>query len=750
VWADSLRSNLEGNNVSSSKWLSVFVCAGLGLGYGMSSAAADSGKATESDSSAALQEITVTAQKRSENLEDTPLAISALSGDDLQQRQVLTVESLAESVPNFDFGIYSGNAHLALRGLGFDSINPGAEARVAYHEDGVYLSRPADVLGTYFDVDRVEVLRGPQGTLYGRNSTGGSINVITNDPTRIFKSYYRQTSGNYSQFIEEGAVSGPITNVISGRLAFQVDDRDGYGRNLVTGHRIDDAKSRSIRGKLKFQFTDSLDLLLTADYHHEDDASYGFHYMGPGNPNVVPPGITLGVPIAQDSYDIAQAYDPINKREIWGVAAVADWKLSDSLSLRSITGYRYSKYQAFSDATGMGRALLPFNQIEKSDSTSEELQLIQDAQRYHWIVGLYYFHENINSFSQAPINAALFGGSLDTLFEGYWAGGNLSTAASAIFGQFTYDLTPSFSSTLGLRYGHERKTVNDGLQFDLARVYSPSNPLNVIVTQQDSISENAFTPKVAFEYHTSKDAMTYLSVSKGYKSGGFDNGAVAPPYGPENVIAYELGVKSQWLEHRLQLNAAAFYYDAKDLQVSVIVNTAVLTKNAARARAKGVELELDAIPAAGWKADLALGYLDATYKEFTTADPQRPELGVQNLAGNKLPQAPEWTVQAGLQHTWDFRSSGVLTARIEDYYVSDTFFTPFNVAVNERPVNNRANAFITYSSVDERWSAQLYGRNLANKKVTAYNTPTSGFSGYPVVGYLEPPRTFGVIVGFKF
>lgn len=698
----------------------------------------------------ALQEIVVTAQKRSENLEDTPLAVTALTGADLQQRQVLSVESLAESVPNFDFGVYSGNAHLAIRGLGFDSINPGAEARVAYHEDGVYLARPADILGTFFDVDRIEVLRGPQGTLYGRNSTGGSVNVITNDPTSSFDGYYRQSIGNYSTFIEEGAVSGPLTSGVTGRLAFQVVNHSGYGENLETGNEIDNAKSWSVRGKLKFQLADNFSLLLTADYHREDDSNFGFHYMGPGNPNVVPPGVTLGVPIAQNSYDIAQAYDPINKRDIWGVSAVADWKLNDTMSLRSISAYRYSNYQAFSDATGMGDALLPFNQVEKSDSASEELQLTQDAKSYHWIMGLYYFHEYVNSFSQAPVNAALFGGSLDTLLQGYWAGGTLSTTASAIFGQGTYDFTSNFSVTLGVRYGYERKGINDGLQFDVARIYSPTNPLDLIATQQDSITENSFTPKIIFEYHPADQLMTYLSVSKGYKSGGFDNGAVAPPYGPENVIAYELGLKGQWFDRRLQMNADVFYYDARDLQVSVIVNTAVMTENAARAHAKGAELELDALPAKGWKADLAVGYLDSTYAEFMTADPQRPDLGVQNLSGNKLPQAPEWTVQAGLQYAASFGDRGTLTTRAEDYYVSTTYFTPFDSPVNERPSNNRVNGFITWASPDERWTAQLYGKNLANKKVIAYNTPTSAFSGYPVVGYFQPPRTFGVTVGYHF
>lgn len=704
----------------------------------------------ESRGSDVLEEIVVTAQKRAENLQDTPLSVTAVSGEDMLARQVLTMQSLAQSVPNFDFGLYSGNAHIAIRGMGFDSINPGAEARVAYHTDGVYVSRPAVVLGTFFDINRVEVLRGPQGTLYGRNSTGGSVNVITNDPTDSLEGYYRQTIGNYSQFIEEGAIGGPIGETVSGRLAFQVNNRDGYGENRVTGNDIDNVKSWSARGKLKLQMSDDFDILLSGDYHEEDDQNYGFHYMGPGNPNVVPPGVTLGVPIAESSRDIAQTFDPINDRTIWGAGLVATWNIGDALTIRSITGYRDSKYRAFSDATGMGGTLLPFNQIEESQSFSEEVQLAKETDKYNWIVGLYYFDEDIKSFSEAPVNAALFGGDSDFLFQGYWAGGKLSTKAYAAFGQLTYNFTDAWSATLGLRYGDEEKTINDGIQFDLAREYSPSNDLALLATQKDSISNDSFTPKIGLEYRVSPEVMTYVSVSDGYKSGSFDNGAVAPPYEPEEVLAYEVGLKGEWFDRRLQANMAAFYYDASDLQVSVIVNTAVLTKNAAKAEAKGFEFELNAIPAPGWKIDFALGYLDSTYTEFVTADPQRPELGEQDLSGNYLPQAPEWTIHLGLQDEISLAHGGSLTLRVEGNHTSNMYFTPFNVAVNEREANTKANAFVTYRSADEHWSVQAYGRNLTDEKVIAYNTPTSGFSGYPVVGYFEPPRTYGLVFGYNF
>jgi len=697
-----------------------------------------------------IEEIVVTATKRSENLQETPISVTAVTSSNLESRHIVDVEGLAESIPNFDFGVYSGNAHLAVRGLGFDSVNPGAESRIAFYEDGVYISRPADVLGTFFDVSRVEVLRGPQGTLYGRNATGGSINLISNDPTPTFSGYYDQTVGNFGQTIEEGAISGPIVDQIQGRFAFQVDNHGGYGTNILTGHEIDNAHTYSFRGKLFWQVNDQFDLRLSADFHHENDANYGFHYMGPGNPTITPTGVLLGAPSLADSYDISQAENPTNRRNIWGASAVATWKLSDATTLKSITGYRYSKYNDFSDATGEGDDLLPFDQVEQSNSESEEIQLVQNKDTYHWIGGLYYFHEYINSFSLAPISAGLFGGPISTLLEGYFAGGNLRTTAGAVFGEFTYNFNSQLSATAGLRYGWEEKTVIDGLQFDLSRVYSPTNPLDLIATQNATITQNAVTPKFVLNYEAAPDVLSYLSVSKGYKSGSFDNGAVAPPYGAETVWAYELGLKGEWFDRRLQTNLAAFYYDATNLQVSVIVNTAVLTKNAAEATAKGFEAEITGILAPGLKVDLGAGYLDSRYKSFTTADPQRPELGVLDLAGNHLPQAPTATGELGLQQTWDAAAHGSITLRGEGYYVSKIYFTPFNVNVNSMGGHFKGNAFLNYLSADGHWTAQLYGRNLTDRKIIAYSTPTSAFDGFPVVGYFESPRTYGVQLGYHF
>jgi iron complex outermembrane recepter protein len=696
-----------------------------------------------------IEEIVVTAEKRSENLQDAAIAVTAITGAALDARHIVDVQSLAESLPNFDFGVYSGNAHLAMRGLGLDSVNPGAEGRVAFYDDGVYISRPADVLGTFFDVSRVEALRGPQGTLYGRNATGGSINLITNDPTSTLRGYYEQTVGNFGQTIEEGAISGPIVDRIQGRFAFQVDDHSGYGHNLVTGSQIDNARTFSFRGKLNIEISDSVDLRLSADYHKEHDANYGFHYMGAGNPTATPTGVLLGAPSVADSYDIATAENPRNDRNIWGAAAVTTWKISDTTSLKSITGYRYSKYNDFSDATGEGFNLLPFDQVEQSNSESEELQLAQTNDKYNWIAGLYYFHEYIDSFSLAPLSAGLFGGPVAEQLEGYWAGGNLRTTAAAVFGEFNYHFTDKFAATAGLRYGWEKKSVIDGLQFDVSRLYSPSNPLDLAATQNDSITQNAVTPKAGLNYEIAANVLSYFTVSKGYKSGGFDNGAVAPPYGAETVWAYELGLKGQWFDRRLQSNLAAFLYEATNLQVSVIQDTQVFTKNAAAADAKGIEEEITAVLAKGLKADASVGYLISRYKSFTTADPQRPYLGPIDLAGRYLPQAPTTNLQAGLQQTWD-TAVGALTLRGEGYYVSKIYFTPFNVDVNSMGGNFKANAFLNYLSGDEHWSGQLYGRNLTDKKVIAYSTPTSAFDGFPVVGYLEPPRTYGVQVGFHF
>ena len=283
-----------------------------------------------------LEEVVVTAEKRTTNLQNTAMSVSAISGDELALRQIDDIESLALSAPNLNFGETTGNARIAIRGIGFDNISLGNEGRVAFHVDDVYLSRPAAALGSFFDLERVEVLRGPQGFLYGRNATAGAINLITGVPGDEFNGYATLTAGNYDRITLEGAVGGPLTDRVGARIAIRSTERDGWGDNLTNGREVDDEATRAVRGTLGFAPTDGLEIILRGDYFEQDDNAYSFRYLGLGSlpdasvgwPGLVPTGLRAGGTVPDDPRDSTADSGPDNVREFYGASLDLSWFLS--------------------------------------------------------------------------------------------------------------------------------------------------------------------------------------------------------------------------------------------------------------------------------------------------------------------------------------------------------------------------------------------------------------------------------------
>lgn len=734
----------------------------LGKGAFCDTVAQDVGAAPRAADVDTIQEIVVTAEKRAEKLSLTPLAVTALTRDELQQNHITDPASLAASVPSFNFGIYGGTARLAIRGVGFDSIDPGAEGRVAYYSDGVYVSRPAVALSGFFDVDRVEILRGPQGTLYGRNATGGALNVITAEPTEKLSGYYTQTIGDYGLFQEEGAISGPLTNSLSGRLAFQVVNRDGYGQNVLTGNDIDNARTQSVRGKLRYEVTSDFSVTATVDLHHENDRNFGGHYGGQAYPSVFPVEVTtllppanLGAPIPPNVRDLASASDPHNYRNFSGVSITADDHLPFA-DLKSISAYRYSDYSdSYYDATGEAA---PLENQERAHQISEELQLAGASDFAKWVTGIYFFHEDISGQVNIPLGVALLNeigipapGPSYGYVRGYWAGGSETTGTEAGYGQVTFKLTPKWQLTAGLRLAWERKTVSDANQFDPIDPYIAPNPLpGTPFYNSASGSEQEFsnTPKITLAYLFGPDDTAYITAAKGYKSGGFDLGAVQPAYRPETLWDYEMGVKSKMLDGRLQADLAGFYYDYTNLQVSVIKDTVVFTENAASARTYGVEGEIQAILAPRLKLDFSGSYLHATFTNFVTANPDYSGAPVLNYAGYTLPQSPRLHGQLGPEYAVDL-AHGTVKLRGDVNYTSRVYFSPFDVRTISQAAYVKTDAGIDYVS-DSKWQVGAYVKNITDKTTVASATSNSALVSDSLLTYLDPPRTFGAYVTVRF
>jgi iron complex outermembrane recepter protein len=703
-----------------------------------------------SNAEVGIEEIVVTAQKRSENMQSVPLAITALSGENLAERNITDVGDLAASVPNMTFGDFGGSARISIRGVGLDNIAPGQEGRVAYYLDGVYIARPSAILGTFYDVDRAEVLRGPQGTLYGRNATGGAINVISNAPTDDWNGYLQVGYGNYNDVTSEGAVGGPIAAGVRFRVAYTFEDNDGYGKNVITGHDIDDARRHGVRGTVEFDLGSSGKLDLSADYYREKDDDYGNHYLGRGVPSITPPGFLLGGFVPSNVRDIASDFDPINDRESYGLTARAENDLGGGVTLKSISAFRHSDSFNQVGFDGISTSLGELFYADRSRQLSQELQLTGTVGSLNYIFGGYYFDEKVFGFDSAPFSLALFGGP-NQIVQGYRVQGNIHTRAAAGFGQLDYDLTSQLTLTFGGRYSWEKHTINDESQFDLGRPYPPQLPILPIdgyIRQGASSTDTAFTPKFEMQYKPAKDLMLYASASKGFKSGGFDIGGGAPAFKPETLWDYEGGVKDTFADGRVRINAAGFYYDYRNLQVTKVVNTQLVLVNAASSVVYGAEAELTVIPIAGLQLDASPAWLHSEYKDFSTVNSNNPfNTNPVNLAGNQLDEAPKFMVHAGAEYKWP-AIGGELKLRGELAYTSRIYFDAFNTPQLSRAPNTKFNSFLNFSR--DHWEGSLYVLNLTNKTTIGSAVIGAGFEGYPILGTLEPPRTYGIKLGYHF
>lgn len=704
------------------------------------------GQGAES-SGAKLEEILVTAQKRESSIQETPLALTALSGDDLAERQVTDFERLAPSLPSVNFARNVGFARIAIRGLGFDSTQAGQEGRVAFHQDGVYVSRPSAQLSGFFDINRIEVVRGPQGTLYGRNATAGAVNVITNDPGDTFGGSAKVTVGNYSLLQTEGALTGPVNDAISARLAFVTTDHSGYGYNSTTRQEIDNEHSYSVRGKVKVEPSSTFNLLLSAEYSHQDDNNFVYRYLGAGKPTVVPTGLAIGGTVPSNRRDSFANNPQLNERRFSALNATANWDVGFG-TLTSVTGYRDSDTHLLSDADGTSAPIARAQINEVAHQLSEELRFAGDIGTVSYLFGGYYFREEVwgqSNFSpvRSPV-PALAGAQV----QGLDYVGDLDTKAYAAFGQLDWRPLPGLTLSAGLRYSYEERAIDQVGLADLTTPYNPDAPYHHNLLQNDDTDFDSFTPRFSIDYQATDDILIYLTYAKGFKSGGFSLTAFSPPLRPETLTDYEGGIKTEWLEGKLRVNLAAFYYDYTDLQVSRLLGNQAQPVNAASAEVKGVEGEFIIIPVEGLEISGNGAWLDAEFTTFVTVEPARVELGQQQLAGNRLPQAPRYTANLAAQYTKPI-GKGELAGRVEGAWAGHVYFSPFNRPETSQASYGKYNASMTWND-DSGWSASLFIRNITNKLTLSTGQVSLGFLGYPIMGALDPPRTYGGSVSYRF
>ena len=716
------------------------------------------------DDSMVIETIVVTAQKRSESIQEVPLAVTALSGSDLARNGVNNIEDLQSIIPNFNVGQQLGVARVNLRGIGLESLSAGAEGSIAFHVNGVFFSRSVSALASFYDIERVEVLRGPQGTLYGRNATGGAVNVVTKAPTDELSGYGKVTVGNYGRLKTEGALSGPLVpGVVLARFAFQTEGRDGYGTNLATSDKIDNLSMQSFRGTILIEPTDDLAIEVIADSFRRDDRSGAYHYLGsagfsaPGVP-LTPSGIAFGGETASDPRDINNESNPHNVTKFWGISGKVTYDM-DAVQIISITSYRETEYNILTDLDSTSFGLTPIIQFEDATQFSQEFQVTGGGEDFDWLIGAYYLGEENSGGIIIPINDILFGGS-GVLRQGYFGGGTIKTDAFAVFGQASYEVAPDLTLTIGGRYSTEGKKVDESAQFDLVRAYDRNAPLQPFAVNQNDVTFNSFTPRIALDYQATQDILLYASFSRGFKAGTYNLGGVQSPVNPEKVTSYEAGMKSTLFSQRVRFNLAGFYYDYTDLQVGKVIGNNLFLENAATATIYGLEAEMEARLTSELTINATASWLHARFGSYISVDPARPfgdgvtvdpDSGEPafNLAGNHLSQSPEFTAFLGVEYLIP-SDVGDFSLRGEVAWSDKFYFTPFNLDYVSEGPKTKVNAFLNFESAEENWHLSIFVKNLFDATYIGNAYVSSSLVGFPINGFMDAPRTYGGTLGFRF
>lgn len=707
--------------------------------------------AAAADQPSGIETVVVTAQKVAQPVSKVPLTISALSGGQLEDRHYDGLEDFKGLVPGLSVNNYAGEARINIRGIGMNSLSFGVDSQVAFNLNDVYLSSARAADQAFLDVDRIEVVRGPQGTLYGRNATGGAINVITKRPTGEFEGYAQLRVGNYTDIASQVVVSGPlIDDAVLGRLAFSSDDHSGYSLNLFDGKHYDNAHTWTVRGTLVFHISDDATFDIVADYHREDDGNNASHLFGksPGFPIMT--GVFLGgntIPLDANG----QAIDPRllnvntapeNKQKVGGVVGTLNWKLNDALSVKSITSWRGERIALtmdFDETPIAFPSTVPgkdFEGYEGGSQTSEELQLIGDVGWVNFVTGLYYFHDDVDpAYFWLGLNLGVPNGPFVVPVR---LGGTTATDAYAAFGQATFHLTDKLNFIAGVRYSYEHRASTS---LEVVPLFA------LTVTDADAAAFHDISPKASLDYQWTDELMTFVTVGKGFQSGGFDISAQPPlvAFKPETVWDYEGGVKyhSNWLS----LDLSAYHYDYSNLQVAQIVNGLPNTTNAAKAKINGVEFSGTVAPSSEWSISGTFAYTDAYFTKFIENDTLT---GIPvNLKGNQLPGAPKLSSNITVEYTKPMGPDEL--ALVGEWNWHDTiYFTEFNSRQLAQPTVSTFNASIRYTFDDGKWFAELYGKNLSDELIKSQAWITGAGFGSMVIGHLAPPRTFGVQVRYNF
>ena len=693
-----------------------------------------------------LEDIVVTAQKRAENIQDVPIAITAISGDTLQSARTLNTQSLQNAVPSLNYGNSSGFAMPFLRGIGSSLQTPGTEPSVATFVDGVYVASNQGVLLGLLGIDRVEVLAGPQGTLYGRNASGGAINLYTLTPSQDVEAKVTATYGNYDRIEGSGYISGPVTDRLAVGLYAAAARRDTFLDFVprAPGQKLSN-NSWGARLKAVWEPVDGFKLTGSAERLEQRSVDMANRNV---QPNAL--GVTVGgSPLIKD-YTVVSDTAQYSKPRTTALVLREEIDLGFA-DLVGITGYRRLRAPTKTSIDGTDAPLADVFAPIYSRQFSQEIQLLSTPDSaIKWIAGLFYFQEHGGYGPLSVHSEILFAGLPFNTAETY---GKYRTKSYAAFAQVTVPLAEGLALTAGGRLTHDKKVKPDTIERLTLNGQDVGIPPSVSPGAKKSWTR--FTPKITLEYKTG-ETLLYATYSKGFKSGQFNTSDAADitPVNPETLTDYEVGLKTDLFDRTLRLNIAAYYYDFKNLQVQILDpsggGVAAVLRNAASARAYGLEATATVAVSNEFTIDLSGAFQDSKYKDFDDAPfyifspGGNSQIAGVSATGNDLIRAPRFVGTAGATYRLPLGNAGRLDLHGDIYY-NDGFYWDPNQQFRQSSYMF-VNGSITYVEPNERWSVQLWTTNLNNRHRYIDISATAPFGTYASD---DAPRMYGVTASWK-
>ena len=714
----------------------------------------------QAQGSGLLEEVTVTAQKREESVQDLPISVTAFSGDAMKSLGFTNSVQLAAQTPGLQTAPTNGEGNIpivSLRGVGLLDYSEHNESPSAIYVDEFYKANLSGLDFQLFDLERVEVLRGPQGTLFGRNATGGLIQYITVKPSQETEGYAEVTGAEYGKVITEGAIGGGLTDTIAGRLSAIYSKHDGYNDQKFPG--LEDGNQLDMwgaRGQLAFDPTDDLSISASVSQGHNKNDG--------GNPNHrlnTAPDPTSGLAVAQPD-DSFPASIPNDKRavntDIQSTLETDDlmalfrieYALNDNIQLVALSGYENINKTFTNDVDSSPLTIFATDYDAKGEEFSQEIRLSGEYDKSRWVAGVYYMDYQNDGVQNAEAGPDATGAPVYIPFQDVTY--DMHTKAWAVFGQYEYDFTDRLTGVVGLRYGSEDKNYDaiytsqvGDTSADLA--FTKANYGDLTKFDKDNTSYN-----VRLNYHVTEDLLTYVGTARAYKAGTFNLGffpladVSQIPVDQEELTSYEVGFKATFADGLARLNGAAFYYDYQDYQAFVFDSNTLsnfLFNN--DAEIYGGELELQASPWEGWDFVLGLSYLDTTLK-----DVQEP--GGDGTGGaikdRDMVMAPELSANALVRYGFSaFGGSAAL--QVDGTYNDDQYFDAFNSPALKEGSYMVGNVRASWTSADDSWTTTVFVENVTDEEYRLNAFDLTGLLGM-VQEPWSRPRWAGVTVGYRF